>query len=91
MARENNLNAESGENPVRISEAVHNALEGYFHQMNGHKKECKGLYNLVLSEVEAPLLRSVMYHCEGNQTKAAEMLGINRATLRKKLNTYNLS
>jgi len=44
----------------------------------------------VLSEVELPLLRTVLEHTEGNQSQAAEILGINRATLRKKLKHYRL-
>ncbi|MFJ2712090.1 DNA-binding transcriptional regulator Fis, partial [Pseudomonas sp. NPDC087346] len=48
------------------------------------------VYNLVLSEVEAPLLESVMNYVKGNQTKASELLGLNRGTLRKKLKQYDL-
>ena len=43
-----------------------------------------------MAEVEAPLLESVLAHTKGNQSRAAAMLGINRATLRKKLKRYNL-
>ncbi|MCB1561737.1 MAG: DNA-binding transcriptional regulator Fis [Xanthomonadales bacterium] len=49
------------------------------------------LYDMVLREVEAPMFAEVMRHCEGNQTRAAEALGINRATLRKKLRRYGLA
>jgi Fis family transcriptional regulator len=48
------------------------------------------LYELVLGEVEPPLLRTVMEYTRGNQSRAAEILGINRGTLRKKLKTYGL-
>lgn len=48
------------------------------------------LYQMVLSEVEAPLLEAVLYHAGSNQSKAAQMLGLNRGTLRKKLRQYNL-
>ena len=48
------------------------------------------VYNLVLTEVEAPLLETVMNHVKGNQTKASELLGLNRGTLRKKLKQYDL-
>lgn len=74
---------------VRISDAVDDALQEYFNQLNGH--DCNGLYDLVLAEVERPLLRCVMGHCDGNQTKAAKVLGINRGTLRKKLKLYDVN
>ena len=48
------------------------------------------IYDLVLQQVEAPLLELILEHVEGNQSKAAECLGINRGTLRKKLKTYQL-
>jgi Fis family transcriptional regulator len=72
--------------PIRA--CVTQALDTYFRQLNGH--ECDGLYKLVLSEVEVPLLEAVLRHCGGNQTKAAQVLGINRGTLRKKLQQYGL-
>ncbi len=77
---------ESTGGPIR--EAVTQALEGYFRQLNGY--DCSGLYRLVLTEVEVPMLRAVMDYCVGNQTRAAQLLGINRATLRKKLRNYGL-
>lgn len=49
-----------------------------------------GLYDRVLQEVERPLLEQVMLRCQGNQLKAAAMLGINRNTLRKKLRRHKL-
>ncbi len=48
------------------------------------------IYDLVMQQVEEPLLDLIMQHVDGNQSKAAERLGINRGTLRKKLKTYNL-
>ena len=45
---------------------------------------------MVISEVERPLLQLVMDHTKGNQTKAADLLGINRSTLRKKLTQYGI-
>ena len=48
------------------------------------------LYACVLAEVEPALLSEVMAHCRGNQSKASEILGINRATLRKKLQQYGI-
>jgi len=48
------------------------------------------VYDMVLQQVEQPLLELIMQHVSGNQSKASEFLGINRGTLRKKLKTYNL-
>lgn len=48
------------------------------------------IYDLVMQQVEAPLLEMVLNHVDGNQSKAAEHLGINRGTLRKKLKIYGL-
>lgn len=55
-----------------------------------HPEGDGGLYDRVLQEVERPLLEQVMQRCQGNQLKAAAMLGINRNTLRKKLRRHNL-
>ena len=65
------------------------AISDYFTNLNGHKPA--QVYDLVLREVEEPLLRVVMHHAEGNQSQAAEILGINRATLRKKLRQHGLA
>lgn len=48
------------------------------------------VYELVMQQIEAPLLELIMQHVDGNQSRAAEYLGINRGTLRKKLKTYQL-
>lgn len=75
-----------GVGPIRA--CVTEALDTYFRQLNGHA--CEGLYKLMLAEVEPPLLEAVMRHCGGNQTRASQVLGINRGTLRKKLQQYGL-
>ena len=71
-----------------LRESVRRALASYFKQLDGHP--AANIYQMVLAEVEQPLLESVMEHTEGNQTRAAEALGISRSTLRKKLALYNL-
>ncbi|MEW7980918.1 MAG: DNA-binding transcriptional regulator Fis [Candidatus Sedimenticola endophacoides] len=71
-----------------MSECVRDALKSYFRQLAGHA--AADLYQMVITEVELPLLETVMEHTRGNQTKAAALLGINRSTLRKKLATHGL-
>ena len=70
-----------------LRECVARAVRRYLQDMDG---EACDLYALVLDEVECPLLREVMDWAGGNQSKAAAALGINRATLRKKLATHGL-
>ena len=72
--------------PIRRS--VTSAIELYLDDLNGHM--VNDLYHVVLSEVEPAILDVVMGHVEGNQTQAAEILGISRGTLRKKLKQYSL-
>ncbi len=72
--------------PLRLQ--VHAALQNYFRQLHGETPS--DLYRLVLQEMEAPLFEVVMEFTRGNQTKASEILGINRSTLRKKLKQYNI-
>ena len=71
-----------------LAEAVKCALERYFEHLDGHAPG--ELYRMVIEEVERPMLECVMRHCGGNQTRAAEHLGITRGTLRKKLKQYGL-
>ena len=68
--------------------SVEQALRNYFAHLDG--QAVSDVYNLVLSEVEAPLLETVMSYVKGNQTRASELLGLNRGTLRKKLKEYDL-
>jgi Fis family transcriptional regulator len=65
------------------------ALQDYFANLNGHRPA--RLYTLVLREVEEPLFRAVLDYADGNQSRAALILGINRGTLRKKLREFGLS
>ena len=65
------------------------ALDSYFASLNGHAPA--HLDELVLREVEEPLFRAVLDYADGNQSRAADILGINRGTLRKKLKTYGIS
>lgn len=71
-----------------LHDAVTRAVRNYLDELDG--QATTGFYELVLSQVEAPLLREVMQHTRNNQTRASNMLGLNRGTLRKKLKQYNL-
>lgn len=71
-----------------LSTLTDEALREYFRSLNGQKPG--DLYQLVIGEVEKPLLKTVLEYTNGNQSEAAEILGINRGTLRKKLKTYKL-
>ena len=71
-----------------LSTFTEDAMRSYFKHLNGHKPA--DIYKLVMGEVEPPLLKSVMEYTEGNQSVAADILGISRATLRKKLKQYKL-
>ena len=78
----------STQQPVSLREHVEQAMALYFSQLDG--QPATDLYQLVLEQVENPLLESVMAYTGGNQSKAAAMLGLNRGTLRKKLKQYDL-
>jgi Fis family transcriptional regulator len=75
--------------PQLLRDAVKRAVTNFFSQLDG--QEASEVYEMVLSEVEAPLLDIIMQHTRGNQTRAANMLGINRGTLRKKLKKYGMN
>ncbi len=71
-----------------IEECIRENLERYFEDLNG--VEPATMYAMILGVVEKPLLDVVMKHAEGNQSRAAEWLGINRNTLRRKLLEHKL-
>ena len=71
-----------------LRQCVERAMEEYFSHLDG--QTCTDLYQLVQQEVEDPLLSAVMKYTRNNQSKASEMLGLNRGTLRKKLKLYDL-
>lgn len=73
---------------MSLRDAVNQSLMTYFDQMGDEMPT--GLYEMVISEVERPLLSHVMQQAQNNQCKAAQMLGLNRGTLRKKLKQYQL-
>jgi Fis family transcriptional regulator len=68
---------------TELAEAVKRSLERYFRDMDGEKPTA--IYDMVLKNIERPLIETVLGKTEGNQSAAAEMLGIDRNTLRKKI------
>ena len=71
-----------------IGRSVERSLDQYFHQLDGEWPS--GVYDMVIGHVERAMLVSVMERANGNQTQAADMLGLNRNTLRAKLTKYKL-
>ena len=72
-----------------LQDKIEMLLDNYFKDLDGEKPN--DVYNMVLHSVEKPLLIYIMNYAQGNQTKAAKILGLNRNTLRKKLELYNLN
>ena len=71
-----------------LAKCVTDSLEQYFRDLDGEKPAA--IYDMVLKRVEKPMLELVLAKAGANQTLAAEMLGINRNTLRKKLTEHQL-
>ena len=80
--------ADTGTRDNELSSAVRKVMRQYFKDLDGEK--CTGIYEMVVSAVEKPMLEVVMLQAHGNQTRAAELLGLNRNTLRKKLQQHGL-
>lgn len=71
-----------------IGHSVEKSLDDYFRKLDG--EPAHGIYDMVIGHVERALIVSVMARAGGNQTQAAEMLGLNRNTLRTKLTKYKI-
>jgi Fis family transcriptional regulator len=71
-----------------ICRSVEKSLDEYFHKLDGEQPH--GIYDMVIANVERSLLATIMMRAGGNQTHAADMLGLNRNTLRSKLSKYNI-
>jgi Fis family transcriptional regulator, factor for inversion stimulation protein len=76
-------------NTCKLADAVKESLEDYFTHLDGHAPHA--IYDMVLSCVEKPMLEFILNQVGGNQSKAAEILGLNRNTLRKKMAEYDLN
>jgi Fis family transcriptional regulator len=72
----------------QIEDAVRHSLESYFKDLRG--SEPVNLHDMLISIVEKPLLEVVLKHANNNQSKAAQWLGVNRNTLRKKLSDHKM-
>lgn len=76
-------------NENEVAACVRKAMDKYFKDLDG--EEPQAIYEMVIACVEKPLLEVILKHSQGNQTKASEMLGINRNTLRKKLKDHGMA
>jgi Fis family transcriptional regulator, factor for inversion stimulation protein len=74
--------------PPSLQECIVSNLDYYIESCQG--QPISGVYDMVLSAIEKPMLQVVMNHCNGNQSAAADFLGLNRNTLRKKLLEHKL-
>ena len=72
-----------------LRDHVANSVRRYLDDLDGCDTD--DLYNIALRELEIPLFAEVLKHCDGNQSRAAAMLGTHRATLRKKLRDYHMA
>ena len=80
--------AEAAARENELASTVRRVMKQYFKDLDGEK--CTGIYEMVVCAVERPMLEVVMFQAQGNQTRAADMLGLNRNTLRKKLQQHGL-
>jgi len=71
-----------------IEDCVRSSLESYFHDLGGEEPD--GIYDMLIGIIEKPMLEVVMQHADHNQSRAAQWLGLNRNTLRKKLLDHDL-
>ena len=72
-----------------LEACVHAQLDRYFSDLDGERTDC--IWHMVISAVERPMLEAVLARAGGNQSRAAEMLGINRNTLRKKIEQHGVN
>ena len=73
---------------ANLSNDIDILLDQYFTDLSGENP--KGVYDMVIQSIEKPLLLYIMNHAEGNQSRAADILGLNRNTLRKKLKQHKI-
>ena len=88
VIRDTMIDRDDNQGITQLYNAVKHSIRRYLYELDGTQPH--DMYDLVLRQVEQPLLEAILEHTKGNQSKAAEYLGLNRGTLRKKLRTYNL-
>ena len=71
-----------------IASCIRKAVGSYLNDLDGEKP--RNIYSMVINSVEKPLIEIAIQHAKGNQTQAAELLGINRNTLRQKMKQYQI-
>jgi len=76
-------------NENEVAQYVREAVNTYFTDLDGEDPSC-AVYDMVINCVEKPLIETVLDHAGGNQTRAAELLGLNRNTLRKKIQAHKI-
>ncbi len=76
-------------NENEVARYVRSAVDSYFADLDGEEPSI-AVYDMVINCVEKPLIETVLHHAGGNQTRAAELLGLNRNTLRKKIQTHKI-
>ena len=89
MNNTNNIGCEGMREENEIARYVRKAVNEYFKDLDGEEPSC-AMFNMVMNCVEKPLIETVLHHADGNQTRAAELLGINRNTLRKKIQEHGI-
>ena len=75
---------------MSLENLVKNKLSLFFEQQKQAEVELNGLHRIIIEQVEKPLIELSLNQCNGNQVKAARLLGINRNTLKKKIDTYKI-
>ncbi len=75
-------------NENEIACCVRKSIGQYLNDLDGEKPSC--IHDMVILSVEKPLIEVILQHTQGNQTQAAELLGINRNTLRQKIKRYQI-
>ena len=75
-------------NETEMARFVRQAIDGDFKGLDGEK--ARGIYDMVINCVEKPMLETILHRLQGNQSHAAQVLGINRNTLRKKMKAHGI-